>query len=114
MGKIVQSNSYLFENDSSWVNIGPGLHRKIMGYDGQIMMVKFRFDEGAVGNPHTHYHSQTAYVVSGKFEVTIGEETKILSSGDGYYVSPNVLHGAKCIEAGIVVDVFSPIRNDFL
>jgi quercetin dioxygenase-like cupin family protein len=72
------------------------------------------FEEGAVGTMHEHYHSQATYVASGKFELTIGEEKRILEAGDGYYVAPDVLHGCVCLEAGILIDTFSPMRADFL
>ena len=78
------------------------------------MMVKVVFEEGAVGTMHEHYHSQATYVASGKFELTIGEEKRILEAGDGYYVAPDVLHGCMCLEAGILIDTFSPMRADFL
>ncbi len=76
-------------------------------------MVKVMFEKGAVGQPHAHVHAQTTYVVSGKFEMTIGNETKILQAGDGFYTEPDIMHGCICLEAGILIDVFSPIREDF-
>lgn len=85
-----------------------------MAYDGQLMMVKVKFDQGAIGSMHEHYHSQATYVVSGKFELTIGDKKEILSAGDGYYVAPDELHGCVCLEAGILIDTFSPVRADFL
>ena len=63
---------------------------------------------------HEHYHSQATYVVSGKFELTIGDKKEILSAGDGYYVAPYEWHGCVCLEAGILIDTFSPVRADFL
>ena len=74
----------------------------------------FQIAKGAVGTMHEHYHSQATYVASGKFELTIGEEKRILEAGDGYYVAPDVLHGCVCLEAGILIDTFSPMRADFL
>jgi quercetin dioxygenase-like cupin family protein len=53
-------------------------------------------------------------VASGKFEFTINGETKIVEAGDGVYMEPDVLHGCKCLEAGILIDCFSPMRQDFL
>ncbi len=97
-----------------WQNPAPGIQRQIMAYDGQLMMVKVKFEEGAVGTPHTHYHSQATYVASGKFKLTIGDEEKILEAGDGYYVEPDLVHGCVCLEAGILIDTFSPMRQDFL
>ena len=78
------------------------------------MRVKVVFEKGAVGTVHTHYHSQATYVASGKFELTIGGEKRILTTGDGYYVAPDELHGCVCLEAGILIDTFSPVRADFL
>ena len=100
--------------EMGWENPGPGIKRQIMGYDGQLMMVKVVFEEGAVGTMHEHYHSQATYVASGKFELTIGDEKRILEAGDGYYVAPDELHGCVCLEAGILIDTFSPMRADFL
>lgn len=108
------SERYQLENELQWENPGPGIHRQIMGYDGQLMIVKVKFDKGAVGTQHEHFHSQATYVASGKFELTIGGEKKILSAGDGYYVAPDEMHGCVCLEEGILIDTFSPHREDFL
>ncbi len=51
---------------------------------------------------HQHPHAQVTYVESGVFEMTIGDEKKIIRKGDGYYVPPNVLHGCVCLEAGML------------
>ncbi len=109
-----KSEVFQIAKEMGWENPGPGIKRQIMGYDGQLMMVKVVFEEGAVGTMHEHYHSQATYVASGKFELTIGEEKRILVAGDGYYVAPDVLHGCVCLEAGILIDTFSPMRADFL
>lgn len=53
------------------------------------------------------------YVISGEFELTIGDEKKTLKCGDAFYIPPHVLHGALCTELGVLIDVFSPIREDF-
>ena len=105
---------FQIEKEMGWENPGPGIRRQIMGYDGQLMMVKVDFEKGAVGTIHEHYHSQATYVASGKFELTIGDEKKILVAGDGYYVAPDEPHGCVCLEAGILIDTFSPVRADFL
>lgn len=109
-----KSEVFQIAKEMGWETPGPGIKRQIMGYDGQLMMVKVVFEEGAVGTMHEHYHSQATYVASGKFELTIGEEKRILEAGDGYYVAPDVLHGCMCLEAGILIDTFSPMRADFL
>ena len=110
----LQSNIFQIGTEIEWEEVGPGLERQIMGYDDQVMLVNVRFKKGAIGQIHEHYHSQTTYVESGSFEITIGDEKKVLKAGDGFYVPPHVLHGAVCLEDGVLIDVFSPHREDFL
>ena len=93
---------------------GEGLKRQLLGYGPAIMGAHAWFETGAVGQMHAHHHAQIAYVVSGRFAVTVGEETRTLVAGDSFYVAPNVMHGAVCEEAGELIDVFSPWREDFL
>ena len=109
-----RSETYQLESELQWETPGPGIQSQIMGYDGQLMIVKVKFEKGAVGTMHAHYHSQATYVASGKFELTIGDEKKVLGAGDGYYVAPDEIHGCVCLEPGILIDTFSPHREDFL
>lgn len=94
--------------------LGGGISRQIMGYDGHIMLAKVIFESGSEGYLHHHIHSQVTYVESGEFAVTVGGETKTMVAGDCYYMAPNVEHGAVCLSAGVLIDVFSPAREDFL
>ncbi|MBN2261054.1 MAG: cupin domain-containing protein [Clostridiales bacterium] len=94
--------------------LAEGIESKILGYGGNMMVVENSFEEGAIAPIHNHIHEQTAYIVKGKFEFTINEEKIIFEQGDSFYVGPNVSHGCVCLEKGIVVDNFSPIREDFL
>lgn len=109
-----KSGKFQISSETACTNPGPGITRQILGYDGQLMMVKVTFEKGAVGTVHEHYHSQATYVASGRFELTIGGEKRILEAGDGYYVAPDEPHGCVCLEAGILIDTFSPVRADFL
>ncbi len=108
------SKEFLLDADQEWEQVGEGVKRKIMGYDDKIMLVKVHFEKGGVGPMHQHHHSQVTYVESGRFEMTIGDETKILTGGDSFYIPTNIMHGALCKEAGMLIDVFSPIREDFM
>ncbi|AHW58596.1 Cupin domain-containing protein [Draconibacterium orientale] len=104
----------VLRSSKRWEDLGNGMARQIMGWDNQIMMVKVKFEKGAVGAEHSHFHSQTTYCESGKFEFTMAGEKVIVEPGDGLYIEPNMLHGALCLEPGILIDVFSPMREDFL
>lgn len=109
------SPAFMFDSESEWEATGDkGVVRKILGYNGQVMMVKIKFDKDAVGAPHRHYHTQVTYVVSGKFEFTINGEKKVVSGGDALYMEPDVQHDCKCLEPGILIDCFSPMRESFL
>lgn len=110
-----RSKTFVCENETKWETIGDGITRQILGYDGHIMMVKIKAEKsGPVGVEHAHYHSQVTYVSSGKFEFTIGNEKKVVTAGDGMYMEPDVRHSCICIEPGVIVDCFSPMREDFL
>lgn len=108
-----QSGNFQIESEIEWESAGVGIVRQVMGYNDSLMQVKVKFDTEAVGIPHTHPHTQTTYVVSGVFEFTVGEETKVVCPGDGVYMEPGVLHGCKCLEAGVLIDTFNPMRRDF-
>lgn len=109
-----RSNTFLHEKNITWEPAGDGAVRQIMGYDGQVMLVKVKFEKGATGTPHTHYHTQTTYVASGKFEFTVNGEKQIVEAGDGIYIEPDAEHGCTCLEAGILIDCFSPMRESFI
>ncbi len=94
-------------------NLGDGLSRKILGHDRAIMMVQVDFEDGAIGQAHHHPHRQTSYIVSGRFEVSVGNETQTMGAGDAFYVEPDEVHGVVCLEAGTLIDVFNPAREDF-
>jgi len=110
----MNSESFLLNDETEWQQVGKGVERQIMGYDDHVMLVKVRFEKDAVGNEHSHYHSQTTYVASGQFEFTVDGIIKNVKSGDGLYIAPHVLHSTRCIEPGILVDCFSPMREDFI
>ena len=109
-----KGKQFINDADIPWDDLGGGLKRKIMAYDDNLMMVKVSFEKGGIGSLHSHFHTQMSYVESGSFEITIGDNTETLKRGDAYYIPPNIIHGALCIEGGILVDIFTPLREDFV
>lgn len=105
---------FIANADLEWQQMDKGVRRKIMSYDDRLMLVKVAFEKGGVGALHQHPHTQISHVESGAFEVEIGGEKKVLNAGDAFYIPPNVIHGAVCLEAGVLIDVFSPMREDFV
>ena len=112
--KIRKNKPFVFGDECEICELGNGVKSKILAYGDSLMLVEVYFEEGAVGAIHSHPHAQTTYVLSGEFEFTIGNETKIVKAGDTMYDAPNILHGCRCIKAGVLLDTFSPIREDFL
>lgn len=108
------SEKFILTEKMEWEDLGGGVARKFLGWDNQIMMVQVKFEKDAVGSAHKHFHTQATYCAAGKFEFMIGDEKKIVNAGDGVYLEPNIIHGVLCLEAGILIDVFSPVREDFL
>ncbi len=102
------------DSELAWEDLGGGLRRKIMSYDNDLMLVKVAFEKGGVGAIHSHPHKQMSYIAKGKFEVTIGENKKLLSEGDIYFAPSGVSHGVICLEEGLLVDVFNPMREDLI
>ena len=109
-----QSKAFMLGAQTPREAAGDGLNRQIFGYNDSIMMVKVEFDVGAVGAVHSHPHSQVTYVESGEFDVVIDGVEMRLGPGDSFYVEPHADHGAVCRKAGVLIDVFSPVREDFL
>lgn len=109
-----KEQQFIDDSDIPWEDLGGGLKRKIMSYDENLMMVKVSFEKGGIGTLHHHFHTQMSYIDSGTFEITIGEKSRILKQGDAYYIPPNAVHGALCIESGVLVDIFTPLRSDFI
>ncbi len=109
-----QSENFIFAADIPWQDAGGGAERQVLGYNDNLMMVKVKFEKGDVGAMHSHPHSQVTYVASGKFEFTIGGVTKIVEAGDALYKQPNIEHGCVCLEDGILIDCFNPMRDNFI
>lgn len=106
--------NYIHSHEAAIVEVAPGIRRQILGHDTSLMLVRVQFDTGAISPAHSHPHQQVTYVEQGIFEVTIGEETKVLHQGDCFILPTEVPHGARCLETGVLIDSFSPAREDFL
>lgn len=93
---------------------GAGVTRRILAYTDGLMCVENTFQKGAVGALHHHPHTQITYVVSGVFEFTIGDAKRIVKAGDTMLKENGIEHGCTCLEAGVLLDIFNPMREDFI
>lgn len=94
--------------------VGQGVQRKILASKGSLMSVEVQFKKGSIGTVHTHPHEQVSYVVRGSFEFELEGKKTIIKAGDSYYVSPGAPHGVVALEDAVILDIFTPQREDFL
>jgi len=97
-----------------WEDAEPGVRRRIVQAQGKLMLMEVQFAAGAAGYEHSHPHEQISYCVAGRFEYLLDGKTHLLSAGHSIYVPGNARHGAKALEAGTLIDVFTPVREDLL
>ena len=107
-------DNWCFNKDVEAEVTAPGLSRKVLAFCDEAMVVENTFEVGAIGSMHSHPHTQITYVAKGAFRFTIGEETYVVKAGDTLLKQNSVMHGCECIEAGILVDFFTPMREDFM
>jgi quercetin dioxygenase-like cupin family protein len=110
----VKSKALVLDSDVEWEDLGDGIKRKIMAYNEQLMILKVAFEKGGIGDLHHHPHTQASFVESGAFEITIDGKMSLLKGGDVFFVNPDLVHGAVCVEAGVLIDIFNPMRKDFV
>lgn len=106
--------NFIPDENQTWKIVEDGISRKIMAHDEQLMIVKVSFEAGGIGAIHRHIHTQTTYIESGLFDVTIEGRTRSLKKGDVFFTRSNELHGVKCLEPGLLIDVFHPYREDLV
>jgi len=109
----MKSNVF-FHQDTLLENTGEGVSRRILAYNDQMMMVEVLFEQGGVGTLHTHPHVQCTYVQSGRFRFTLDGEEVEVGAGDSLCFPSGIPHGTLCLEKGVLLDVFTPMRADFL
>ena len=108
------SDTFIHADRTPWENTAAGIRRQILGHGADLMMVRVDFEAGAVGALHRHPHRQVTYVVSGRFEVMVDDQWRELAAGDSFYVGTELEHGVRAVEAGTLIDAFTPTRTDFL
>ena len=101
-------------SDTNVIPLGGGTDRRILSYDDSLMAVEVSFETGSEGTPHTHPHTQLSYVLSGSFRYSVEDESVVLNPGDSIVVPSGLVHGTVCLSKGVLLDVFTPKRDDFL
>ncbi len=104
----------VFHKDARLNDLGGGVSRRVLAHTDQLMIVEVNFEAGGEGSVHTHPHCQNTYVLSGRFRFTVDGEPVEVGPGDTLAFPSDIPHGTLCLEAGTLLDIFTPMREDFL
>ncbi len=91
-----------------------GVNLDSLAVGEKSMVTKMNYVVGNHATEHTHPQEQCGYIISGRYRMTVEEQEFILEAGDSYAIPGNVPHSFQVLEAGEVVDVFTPHRKDYL
>jgi quercetin dioxygenase-like cupin family protein len=91
-----------------------GIKFKTLVYGERTLLAEFQLKKGSKLPRHRHPHEQSGYLVGGRMRLSIGEETFEVEPGDSWCISSNIEHGGETIEDSIAIEVFSPVREDYL
>jgi quercetin dioxygenase-like cupin family protein len=92
----------------------PGVVRRTLPSGDRMTLVEVTIAKGSEVPAHNHPHEQVGYVVKGRVRFTIGGEARELQAGDGYLAPADVSHGVTALEPSIFIDIFSPVREEYL
>ena len=101
-------------NDDGYKEVLPGIRFKTLVFGKKTLFTEFRMNAGAVLPNHSHVHEQTGYLTKGKIQLTIGKQVFVVEKGDCWCIPGNMQHSVKILENSIVVEVFSPVRKEYL
>jgi len=101
-------------SDTQYCPVLAGIERKTLVYGEQTLMTEFRLRQGAVLPHHSHPHEQTGCLIKGRIRLFIGPEKYEAQGGDSWCIPGGVEHGADILEDSVAVEVFSPVRDDYV
>ena len=101
-------------NDSGYKEAAEGVRLKTLVHGAKTLLSEFRLEGGRSLPSHSHPHEQTGYLVSGRLGLIIGDERFDAKPGDSWCIPGDVVHAAEILEDSVVVEVFSPVREDYL
>jgi quercetin dioxygenase-like cupin family protein len=101
-------------SEAKVVEMFPGVVRRTLNSGDNSTLVEITLAKGASVPMHNHPHEQNGYVVSGRVRFHIGDQTRELSAGDSYCALGTEMHGVDALEDAICIDIFSPVRDEYL
>lgn len=105
---------FAIRSDDGYREILDKIQLKTLIHGEKTLMAEFRIGKGALLPRHNHPHEQIGFLVSGRLKLTIGDETRTVGPGDSWCVAGHVEHQAAALEDSVAIEVFSPVREDYL
>lgn len=102
------------KTDDGYQQTLAGIEQKTLTHGDKTLMAEFRLQRGAALPLHSHPHEQTGYLVTGRLRLTIEGHVHEVLPGDSWCITGNVPHCAECLEEAVAIEVFSPVREDYL
>ena len=94
-------------------NLAPGIRRRFLTAS-RMTIARFTLARGAVVPAHSHDHEQVSYVVTGALRFRVGGDEMLVRAGEALQIPSWAEHGVDAIEDSEVIDVFSPVRQDWI
>jgi quercetin dioxygenase-like cupin family protein len=100
--------------ESKPVEMLPGVVRRTLSCGERMLLCEITLAKGSVVPEHSHEHEQVGYVARGRLLFRIADEEREVAAGDGYLIPGNVSHAVTALEESIAIDIFSPVREDYI
>ncbi len=101
-------------NEAKPLEMLPGVVRRTLSHGERTLLCEITLAKGSVVPAHDHNHEQIGYVVRGRLRFRIADEEREVAAGDGYMIPGNVSHAVTALEESIAIDIFSPVREEYL
>ena len=101
-------------NERGYKQVSPGIRLKTLVYGEKTLLSQFRMEANSILPKHSHRYEQTGYLVEGKIRLTIGQQPFEVGPGDSWCIPSNADHSAEILENSLAIEVFSPVREDYL
>ena len=102
------------KSEDGYIIAVDGIKRKTLIYGEKTLMTEFLLEKGKILPKHKHPQEQTGYLISGKIILCIQGEEYEVNPGDCWVIPGNTEHWAKIVENSVAVEVFAPVRDDYI
>ncbi|MGD0036231.1 MAG: cupin domain-containing protein [Bacteroidota bacterium] len=99
---------------SNFKQILPGVFMKALTYGDNTLLCEFQLKQGSIIPAHQHPQEQTGYLITGRLRFSHDEEDFIVEPGCSWNFKGGIVHGAEVLEDSVAIEIFSPIRQDYL